>query len=131
MTLEAFTHNGYVVDHLNNEHNDCCISNLEFLKKDYNTAKGQQLDKDILRMKKRIAVGVFKDFYTSCYQITIGCNDSICGKLSGNTYYISSVKLLYRGDYNSYPIILNDAESILLSYELNNSIDYKKLRHLV
>ena len=47
MHLRNSPKKGYVVDHINNEHNDCRISNLEFLKKDYNTAKGQQLDKDI------------------------------------------------------------------------------------
>ena len=45
--LEDLTQKGYVVDHLDNEHNNCIISNLEFLNKDFNTAKGQWLDKQI------------------------------------------------------------------------------------
>lgn len=55
------------------------FSNLEFLKKDYNTAKGQLLDKDIARLRHRLASGITKDFKTGCYQFTIGCNDYICG----------------------------------------------------
>ncbi len=126
-TLEEFTKNGYVVDHINNEHSDCRISNLEFLKKDYNTAKGQQLDKDIERLRLRLAIGIFKDFQTDSYQITIGCNDYICGQDNkGNRFAVDSFKLLYSGDYNVYPIVLNDAEGILLSYEKQGIIDPHK-----
>lgn len=31
--LRDFTDRGYVVDHMNNDHMNCCITNLEFLKK--------------------------------------------------------------------------------------------------
>lgn len=37
--LQEMTEHGYVVDHMNNIHHDCRISNLEFLKKAYNTAR--------------------------------------------------------------------------------------------
>ena len=125
--LAEFTEKGYVVDHINNEHNDCRISNLEFLKKDYNTAKGQQLDKDIDRLRHRLALGITKDFKTGFYQMTIGCNDYICGHDdNGNKYVVNSFKLLYGGDYNNYPIVLNDAEGLLLSYELGNGISLGK-----
>lgn len=125
--LEEFTKKGYVVDHINNEHNDCRISNLEFLKKDYNTAKGQQLDKDIERLRLRLAIGIFKDFNTNSYQITIGCNDYIGGQdVKGNSFVVDSFKLLYSGGHNIYPIVLNDAEGILLSYEQHNIIDPHK-----
>ena len=125
--LEEFTKKGYVVDHINNEHNDCRIYNLEFLKKDYNTAKGQQLDKDVERLRQKIALGISKDFITGCYQITIGCNDYICGHDAlGNEYAVNSFKLLYTGDYNHYPVVINDAEGILLSYDLENKIDFAK-----
>lgn len=121
--LAEFTNNGYVVDHINNKHNDCRINNLEFLKKDYNTAKGQQLDKDAERLRLRLALGITKDFETGCYQITIGCNDYICGHDGyGNEYAVSSIKLLYGGDYNRFPIVLNDAEGVLLTYEQGGGI---------
>lgn len=116
--LDELTSKGYVVDHINNNHCDCRIENLEFLKKDYNTAKGQQLDKDIPRLSWNIALSIFKDFGTGCYQITIGCNDPISGKdNAGNEFMVDSFKFLYTGDYNNYPIVLNDAEGILLDYE--------------
>jgi hypothetical protein len=75
--LKDFTDRGYVVDHMNNNHMDCRITNLEFLKKAYNTAKGQAFDVDAREMQYRIAVNIFKDFTTGYYQITIGCNDPI------------------------------------------------------
>lgn len=77
--LKEMTEKGYVVDHMNNNHVDCRISNLEFLKKSYNTAKGQAFDVDSKDMKRHIAVNLFKDFSTGYYQITIGCNDDIIG----------------------------------------------------
>lgn len=121
--LDEMTSKGYIVDHINNNHCDCRIQNLEFLKKDYNTAKGQQLDKDISRLSWNIALSIFKDFGTGYYQITIGCNDPISGTdEDGKEFFVDSFKLLYAGDYNDYPIVLNDAEGILLGYEREKSI---------
>ncbi|WP_423773846.1 HNH endonuclease [Aneurinibacillus aneurinilyticus] len=37
--LRDLTEKGYVVDHMNNDHMDCRISNLEFLKHNRNVAK--------------------------------------------------------------------------------------------
>lgn len=109
-----FTANGYVVDHMNNEGTDCRVSNLEFLKRRYNVAKGQKYDVDAKELKFRIAVNIFKDFNTCCYQISIGCNDTVYGTDSdGTRYYVTSVKLLYDC---AYPIVINDAETILLQY---------------
>lgn len=62
--LDTMTQKGFVVDHLNNNHTDCRISNLEFLKKAYNTAKGQAFDVDSKMMEHHIAVNIFKDFST-------------------------------------------------------------------
>ena len=44
--LHEMTKCGFVVDHLNNNPEDCRLSNLEFLRKAYNTAKGQVFDVD-------------------------------------------------------------------------------------
>ena len=119
-TLSAFSQAGYIVDHINNEHTDCRISNLEFLKKDYNTAKGQQLDKDTVRLADKIALTIYKDFATGCYQITIGCNVPLEGHYSdGRVYMIDSLKFLYNCNY---PLVLNDAEGILLRYETQGRI---------
>lgn len=122
--LDEFTSKGYVVDHMNNNHADCRISNLEFLKKDYNTAKGQQFDKDSDRMSHRIAVTISKDFSTGCYQLVIGCNDAIAGSYpNGSKYYVDSFKFLYDCDYS---IVLTEAERILLVYETTNTISVDK-----
>lgn len=126
--LEAFSKAGYVVDHMNNDHMDCRIENLEFLKKDYNTAKGQQFDKDREKLLERIAVSIFKDFGTGCYQITIGCNDPIVGyTIAGEMRYVQKIKLLYSYDTKGYPIVINDAENILLEYESKRQINLTSL----
>ena len=86
---------------MNNNHVDCRISNLEFLKKSYNTAKGQAFDVDSKAMEHHIAVNLFKDFSTGCYQMTIGCNDDIVGITSdGKKYHIVAILLLYDCDYS-------------------------------
>lgn len=118
--LAQFTEKGYVVDHMNNNHMDCQITNLEFLKKAYNTAKGQSFDVDSREMRSRIAVNIFKDFSTGLYQITIGCNDPIGQQLSdGKIRWINNIKLLYNCDYS---IVINDAENILRIYDTEGRI---------
>lgn len=113
--LRDLTEKGYVVDHMNNNHMDCRISNLEFLKHDRNVAKGQQLDKESAAMQYRLAISLFKDFSTGCYQITIGCNDCIFSTdKDGKVHYINAIKLLYNCDYS---LVVLDAESILAEYE--------------
>lgn len=122
--LEEMTKKGYVVDHMNNDHTDCRISNLEFLKKAYNTAKGQSFDVDSKVMEHHITVNIFKDFFTECYQITIGCNDDIVGKTKdGKEYHIVAIMLLYKCDYS---VVINDAENILRVYEAEGKIDVSK-----
>ncbi|MBC2575554.1 HNH endonuclease [Peptostreptococcus canis] len=122
--LEEMTEKGYVVDHMNNRHADCRISNLEFLKKAYNTAKGQVFDVDSKTMEHHIAVNIFKDFSTGCYQITIGCNDDISVvTTNGEKYHIEAILLLYDCDYS---IVINDAENILRVYETKGYIDVGK-----
>lgn len=122
--LEEMTKKGYVVDHMNNNHTDCRISNLEFLKKAYNTAKGQSFDVDSKIMEHHIAVNIFKDFATGCYQVTIGCNDDIVEETTdGEKYHIVAIMLLYDCDYS---IVINDAENILLIYETEGRIDVGK-----
>lgn len=122
--LDTMTQKGFVVDHLNNNHTDCRISNLEFLKKAYNTAKRQAFDVDSKMMEHHIAVNIFKDFSTGCYQITIGCNDDIVGETKdGKKYHITAIMLLYDCDYS---IVVNDAENILRVYETKGRIDVTK-----
>lgn len=122
--LEEMTQRGYVVDHMNNNHVDCRICNLEFLKKSYNTSKGQAYDVDSKVMEHHIAVNLFKDFSTGCYQLTIGCNDDIVGTTAeGEKYHITAIFFLYKCDYS---IVINDAENILRVYETEHRIDVSK-----
>lgn len=123
--FDEFDSQGYIVEHLNNNHMDSRISNLEFVKKCYNTAKGQTLDPDSERLSYRIALNIFKDFSTGYYQITIGCNDTIVGQLpDGRQFYVNEFRLLYTCDYR---IVINDAENILLLYETEGRIDLSRL----
>lgn len=125
--LKDLTGKGYVVDHLNNNHLDCRITNLEFLKKNRNTAKGQYFDTEASQLRERLAVSLFKDFSTGCYQITIGCNDTIVRTdANGSKHYINEIKLLYDKDY---PIVILDAEAILTEYESSGRISLSHLRH--
>ena len=123
--FDEFNKNGYIVEHLNNNHMDARISNLEFIKQCYNTAKGQTLDIDSKKISYRIALNIFKDFSTGYYQITIGCNDTIVGKdNNGNEFYVNEFRLLYTCDYR---IVINDAENILFLYETEGRIDLSTL----
>lgn len=122
--LDDMTGKGYVVEHMNNVHYDCRITNLTFLKKTYNTAKAQSFDIDSLQMRHRIALSMFNDFSTNCYQITIGCNDTIAAKLGdGKEVLINAILLLYDCDYS---IVVNDAENILRVYETQGIIDVRR-----
>lgn len=124
--LKEFSDKGYVVDHMNNNHMDSRISNLEFLKHNRNVAKGQYMDKESVQLRHRIAVNIFKDFSTGYYQITVGCNDNIARKdANGEVHYINSIKLLYNCDYS---LVILDAEALLTQYEADGQINLKHLR---
>lgn len=113
--LDNMTERGFVVDHMNNDHMDCRICNLEFYKHSRNIAKGHYLDKEA-PLNRGIAISIFKDFTTACYQITIGCNDTI---KSDDGRYVNVVKLLYNCQY---PIVVLDAEKIITQYEAEHKI---------
>lgn len=125
--LQELIEKGYVVDHMNNDHMDCRICNLEFLKHTRNVSKGQYLDKEAPNIRHRIAVSIFKDFNTGCYQITIGCNDSIVSYDSyGGKHFINTIKLLYNC---SYALVILDAEAIITEYEESDSFSLENLRY--
>lgn len=54
--------------------------------KDFNTAKGQWLDKQVEEKRFHFALSSYKDFGTGCYQITIGMNDPIFNGPRGDFY---------------------------------------------
>lgn len=123
--LRDLTQKGYVVDHMNNDPMDCRICNLEFLRHNHNVAKGHYLDKEAKVMRYRLAVSLFKDFSTGCYQITIGCNDHIVTKdSSGQERHVNAIRLLYNCDYS---FVVLDAEAILTQYEAMGKFSISKL----
>ena len=94
--LKEMTEKGFIVEHMNNNHMDCRICNLEFMKGNRNVAKGQYFDKESEALRHSIAVSIFKDFTTGNYQITIGCNANIvCKDQGGVEHHINAIKLLY------------------------------------
>lgn len=125
--VETMTENGWVVDHMNNDGFDCRISNLEFLPKRVNVAKGQMLDVDSNRLRSRIALSLYKDFSTGLYQIHIGFNESVSlynvasGKfVTDELHRLAKLKFLYNCDYRT---VVNDATSILSDYELYGQVN--------
>ena len=124
--LDDMTQQGWVVDHMNNNGFDCRISNLEFLPKRYNVAKGQTVDVETERMRHHIALTMCKDFSTGFYQIHIGCNDQIAllNTETEESRLLARLKLLYDCDYK---VVVNDALDILLNYEEYGKFEIEKL----
>ena len=77
-------------------------------------------------MRHDIAVNLFKDFTTNCYQVTIGCNANIVMKDSNEkTHYINAIKLLYDCPY---PSVVLDAEQILTQYDETKQFSLENMR---
>lgn len=124
--LRKMTDRGFVVAHMNNDHKDCRISNLEFLLNDKNRSKGQWLDKYGQMMRGHIALHMFKDFSTNLYQITIGFNDNVyIMNKNGESKQLNSIKFLYNCDY---PLVVTEAQAIPEEYESQGQIDLQRLR---
>lgn len=125
--LQEMTNRGWIVDHMNNDGFDCRITNLEFLTSRHNVAKGQTFDVEANQMRNHIAINMFKDFTTNLYQISIGCNDPVyfIDEANKRMCPVNEIFLLYDCDYR---LVINDAEQILLDYDLNKKIDIKKLK---
>lgn len=119
--LSDMTARGFVVDHMNNNHLDCRISNLEFLKHNRNVAKGQYFDKESALLQPKLAVSMHKDFKTKCYQITIGCNATLCAE---DGRYVNAIFLLYNCPYSQ---VILDAEKLLTMYDEEQKISLDHL----
>lgn len=124
--LKTMTAQGWVVDHMNNNGFDCRISNLEFLPRRNNVAKGQTTDVDTEKMRQHIALTLCKDFTTGYYQMHIGCNDriSLVNLEKKTALPLAKLKMLYDCDYR---IVINDANQILQNYELYGRFQIDKL----
>ena len=126
--LKEMTEKGFIVEHMNNNHMDCRICNLEFMKGNRNVAKGQYFDKESEALRHSIAVSIFKDFTTGNYQVTIGCNANIaCKDQDGVEHHINTIKLLYNCPY---AIVVLDAEVILTQYDEEEQFSLKNLHHV-
>lgn len=108
---------GWIVEHMNNRGNDCRISNLTFMLGDENKAKGFSTDKYIDELQWHLAVSMFHDFSTQCYQVTIGCNDAIITRDdTGKQRHVQDIRLLYDYRYQAYNIVVNEVTHLLLTY---------------
>lgn len=124
--LKEMDEAGWIVDHMNNDGFDCQIENLSFLSSDENKAKGFTVDKQSEEMKYHIALNLFRDFSTGCFQITMFFNDEVALCEGGEMFCVSSLRLLYDTDYR---IVINDTRDVLLSYTLSKKFDLSKLHH--
>lgn len=122
--LDEMYKNGFIIEHLDNNEFNNSISNLEFLLQDYNTAKGQSLDKDIIKYRDKIALRMYKNFDSSTYEISIAFNEPF--DESGFIKPIQAMHFLYECDY--YGVIL-DANRIIHDYITLGEIPIKKLSH--
>ncbi len=122
--LDEATKKNYVVDHLDNDGFNCQISNLCFIPKPRNTAKGLTYDIKRIEMMDTIALNIFKDFETQYFQITIGFNKETIFIDNDKPVSINSLKILYEDDFF---LVLNDAERILHEFSNYNRFNIKKL----
>ena len=116
----------YIIEHFDNNEFNNTISNLDFLLKDYNTAKGQSLDKDIEKYRDKIALRMYKNFKTETYEISVGFNEDFFEEKNGTYKPIKSLHFLYDKEYQS---VILDAYLIIDQYRSSNTIEYKKLSY--
>lgn len=122
--LKYMNANDFVVDHMNNDGFDCRISNLEFLPSDENKAKGLTVDKQIPRIRNKVAIRIFKDFTTGLYQLTLGFNAEVGEYRDGYIYPVTAIKFLYNGDYRE---LVNDTRKVILDFNLHGTLNPSKL----
>jgi len=127
--LDEMTQKGFIVDHMDNDGFNCGIENLCFLHKDENTAKGFTVDKKRNALRHRIALSLFRDFTTGCFQTTMFFNEPAILVTKEGQFNVSVIKLLY-SETMDYRIVINDAKSVLDNYEISNQIDFLKLNHI-
>ena len=126
--LKKMTDDGWVVDHINNNSMDCRISNLEFLLKRHNTAKGLKLDIDREEHINHLTLNIQKDFDTGNYQLSLICNDPIVLVYpNGEIKQPIVIRLLYNCNYK---IVFSDAEKILDLYDEYKRVNLAQLSHV-
>ena len=126
--LDKMTKDGWIVDHINNDGMDCRITNLEFLKKRYNTAKGQSFDVDKKNAQYDLVLNLFKDFNTGFYQMSLIFNKPAIHLIDpdGNIIDPIVMSFLYKSEYM---VALLEAEKILSTYDSNGTIDLSHMSY--
>ena len=123
--LDEMYKKGFIIEHLDNNEFNNTLSNLDFLLSDYNTAKGQWLDKDIVKYRDRIALRMYKNFHTDTYEISVAFNECFDEKLAdGRILPVKAIHFLYDTDYIT---VLLDASKIIHDYIFLSTIQMDKL----
>ena len=127
--VDKFYQNGFVIDHINNKHNDNRISNLAFYSKTRNVAKGMYFDKESEQIGYQLQVTIHKDFIEKCYQISIVFNDTFF-ILRENEVVVQIYALYLLYDKNiSYDTVVNDATDIVTMFQEEGDIDLTDLKY--
>lgn len=127
--VDKFYQNGFIIDHINNQHNDNRISNLAFYSRTRNVSKGMYFDKESEQIGDELQVTIHKYFLKKCYQISMAFNDCFFTlKEDEVLVQIYALYLLYNSDI-SYDSVVNDATDIITMYQENNEIDLSNLNY--
>ncbi|WP_202707218.1 HNH endonuclease [Sporosalibacterium faouarense] len=125
--LKEFTEKGFVVDHIDNDGNNCEITNLHFIPADENLTKAHSYDKKRPKCRRNFALNFFKDFETGLYQITIGFNKESYIVLDNKTIPIASLFLLYADDSSQ---VLYDSLTIINELDTKGKIPFARLGYI-
>jgi len=127
--VKDFLQKDFVIDHINNMHNDNRISNLAFYARSRNSAKGMYLDKESKEIKDQLRVAIHKDFSNECYQISIAFNECfVTLKEDDRIVQVFALFLFYSSDI-SYDAVVNDATNIITMFQDKGEIDLTYLRY--
>lgn len=127
--VEEFYRKGFIIEHINNKHNDNRISNLTFYSRTRNVAKGMYFDKETEQIGDKLQVTIHKDFFKGCYQISIVFNDCFFTLREDEAVVqIYALYLLYNRDI-SYDTVVNDATDIITMFQEKDEIDLSNIKY--
>lgn len=127
--VDKFYQKGFIIDHINNKHNDNRISNLAFYSKTRNVAKGMYFDRESEQIGDELRLTIHKDFQKKCYQISIAFNDCFFTLREPDVLVqIYALYLFYNSDI-SYDTVVNDATDIITMFQENDEIDLSNLKY--
>ncbi len=111
--VEAMHKEEWAIDHIDHNRLHCEISNLAFLPRYDNLAKGLTLDKEIDNLFWKLPLYMYKDFETQYFQLAMYFNLPIMFYNCENRKWheVEAVRFLYPNDYQ---LVLLDARELLL-----------------